>query len=109
MNELKNKKLPRCDFADNEHHTEKNIIERLLICFSDATGGTRYGMLGAVCYLRVTYAQGGFGWQQVIATTHIAPDKLSIVKRELRALKLGVQLAKKAQKAIQISDSNTHI
>ena len=60
-------------------------------------------------YLRVTYAQGSFGWQQLIATTHIAPDKLSIVKRELRALMIGVKLAKKAQKFIQVSDSNSHV
>ena len=90
MNELKHKKLPRSNFVYNEHHTEENIKERLIICFSDATGGTKYGMLGAVCYLRVSYAQGGFGWQQLIARTHVAPDKLSIVKRELRALKIGV-------------------
>ena len=109
MNELKHKKLPRSNFAYNEHHTEENIKERLIICFSDATGGTKYGMLGAVCYLRVSYAQGGFGWQQLIARTHVAPDKLSKVKRELRALKIGVELAKKARKAIGVSKDDTHI
>ena len=40
--------VKRCNFAKEKEHTEKSICCTYLIIMSDATGGTKYALLGAV-------------------------------------------------------------
>ena len=40
----------------------KKITKRMLIVMSDASGGLKYSIYGAVAYLRYTYEDKTFGW-----------------------------------------------
>ena len=64
---------------------------------SDASGGDKFGLLGAVAYLRIEYMDKSFIWQNLAAMCKIAPASMTIVVRELRALLLSIKLAEKCQ------------
>ena len=56
---IKDRKVARNPVA----HLGKNVIKRHLIIMSDATGGSKYSIFGAVVYLRLTFEitrMGGF-------------------------------------------------
>ena len=80
----------------------KQVSETLLIIMSDATGGVKYSIVGAVAYLRHTYQDNTFGWVMVAASSKLADERLTIVAKELKAAKLATDLAKKVSKNLQI-------
>ena len=87
--------MPQNSEAKNPKYHKYNIAEVMLIGMSDATGGTKYAIIGAVVYLRYTYKDHSYGWQMVAACSEIAPEMMTIVVRELKALKMAVYLAKR--------------
>ena len=74
LQDLAPRKIPRCNFSKLPFHKSSNIKERLVIVMSDATGGDKFGLLGAVSYLRIEYVNGQFSWQLLAASCKIAPD-----------------------------------
>ena len=80
----------------------KQVSETLLIIMSDATGGVKYSIVGAVAYLCHTYQDNTFGWVMVAASSKLADEGLTIVAKELKAAKLATDLAKKVSKNLQI-------
>ena len=75
---------------------------------SDATGGSKFALLGAVAYIRYHYKSGKFGWQIVMAKCKVANYNQTIVQRELKALCLGVQIGRKASEILKIRKDNVH-
>ena len=61
LKELSSKSVKKNDIAK----IGKMIIKRMLIVVSDASGGLKYSIYGAVAYLRCTYEDRTFGWIQV--------------------------------------------
>ena len=80
----------------------KKIIQKLLIVMSDASGGLKYSIYGAVAYLRYMYEDQTFGWILVAASSKVAADNVTIVIKELQGIKLGSELGKRAAAALNI-------
>ena len=102
MRSIKGKRIPRNHLVKYPMHLPQNIKEILLICMSDATGGTRYALMGAVAYLRYSYKDGSFGWQFVAASSKIATGNSTIVVRELKALRMSTELAKRVTSSLNL-------
>ena len=82
---------------------KKEIADSHLITFSDASGGEKYSIYGACTYLRYSYEDGTYGWILLAAVSKVAGQGFSIVVKELKGLKLAVQLAKRINKIINNS------
>ena len=98
IKDLRNKKVKRNALAK----IDKKIIETLLIVMSDASGGTKFSVYGAVAYLRHTYEDNTFGWLLISACSKIAGEGLTIVIKELKGAKLATDLAKRVAKCLNI-------
>ena len=79
------------------------------MAMSDATGGNKYCLIGAVVYLRYLYKDNTYSWQQIAACSKVAPDSTTIVQRELRRVKMAVGLAKKLATALSIPMDLVHV
>ena len=75
---------------------------------SDATGGMKYTIFGAVAYLRLAYQDGTFGWIQVAACSKITDEGVTIVIKELKGVKLATVLAKRVSKCLDIPKENVY-
>ena len=80
---------------------QKEVADSHLITFSDASGGEKYSIYGACTYLRYSYGDGTYGWILLAAVSKVAGEGVSIVVKELKGLKLAVQLAKIIIKMLQ--------
>ena len=80
----------------------KKIIKRMLIVMSDASGGLKYTIYGAVAYLRYTYEDKTFRWILVAASSKVAADNITIVVKELKGIKLASELGKRISVALDI-------
>ena len=107
ITEVLHRVVPRCNYTE-EKHTTQNIKEKMLFIMSDASGGDKFGLLGAVAYLRIEYTDKSFTWQNLASMCKIAPANMTIVVRELRALLLSIKLADKCQKALIFDPRNIH-
>ena len=70
---------------------------------SDATGRTKYSIVGAVAYIRFEYHDKTFGWLLVAACSKLADDGLTIVAKELKGAQLATVLAKRVSRNLHIS------
>ena len=70
----------------------------MLVVMSDATGGTKYSIVGNVAYLRHAYQDNTLGWLLVAECSKLADKSLTIVAKELKGVKLATELAKRASK-----------
>ena len=84
----------------------KKIIKRMLIVMSDASGGLKYSIYGAVAYLRYTYEDKTFGWILVAASSKVAADNITIVVKELKGIKLASELGKRIGMALDIDSED---
>ena len=74
----------------------------MLIVMSDASGGLKYSIYGAVAYVRYTYEDKTFGWILVAASSKVATDNITIVVKELKGIKLASELSKRVGAALDI-------
>ena len=84
----------------------KKFIKRMLIVMSDASGGLKYSIYGAVAYLRYTYEDKTFGWILVAASSKVAADNITIVVKELKGIKLASELGKRVGVALDVDSED---
>ena len=73
---------------------------------SDASGGLKYSIYGAVAYLRYTYEDQSFGWILVAASSKAATDNITIVVKELKGMKLATELGKRVCVELEIESKD---
>ena len=108
LQDLAPRTIQRCNFSKIPFHISSNIKGKLIIVMSDATGGDKFGLLGAVAYLRVEYFNGQFSWQFLASSCKVAPNQTTIVVRELKALEIAIKLGLKVLKAVELTKKQIH-
>ena len=108
IEKMKTRTINRCNFVKEVEHIDDSICYVYLIIMSDATGGRKFALLGAVAYVIYHYKSGKFRWQIVIAKCKIANYNQTVVQRELKALCLGIQIGKNASEILKIRNENVH-
>ena len=84
----------------------KKIIKRMLMVMSNASGGFKYSIYGAVAYLRYTYEDRTFGWILVAASSKVAADNITVLVKELKGIKLASELGKRVGVVLDIDSKD---